>query len=471
MLRCALFIAWAALLCIPASLRAQTGAVPAAKGSNSPPQTTRILFLLDGSGSMLETWQGRNRFEVARELLVRAVDSIERVNPRVEFALRVFGHQQPRDQNDCEDTRLELPFGKGNAGSLRQALDRIKPQGHTPIAYSLFLAAHDFPPDPQAVNAIILITDGLENCGGDPCAAAEALSQRRVALRPYIIGMGLQPGEGLSFDCVGSYYDAADPQVFQDVLGVVVSQALRNTTVQVNLLDHLGRATETEVELTFYDAYTGKDLYHFVHTTLRSGAPDTLYLDPAGRYNLTAHTTPPATRRNLELVAGRHNILAVDVPQGELALQVDGSPGFSELKCLVRDPLTRQIVYVQHFNTNHRYLAGTYHLEILSRPRVELLDFPILPGQLNKVNLPAPGKLLVQAAEPGILGVFTRKSQELVLVHEWPAFSGREVLDLQPGEYVLVYRVRRKAKTEYTRELDVVIYPAKTVSVRLDAPN
>jgi len=432
------------------------------------PEATRILFLLDGSGSMKETWDGRTKFAVARELLEKAIDSINRQNKPIEFGLRVFGHQSARELKDCEDSNLEVPFGRNNAAAVRAALDRIEPKGYTPIAYSLFLAAHDFGGGKDAVNAIILITDGEESCSGDPCASSEALRNRRIALKPYIIGLGLEPDEQAAFDCVGDYYDAGDPKRFQDALGVVISQALRNTTVQINLLDHLGRASETDVELSFYDAYSGQDLYNLVHTTLRSGAADTLYLDPVGKYNIVAHTTPPVRRQNVELVAGRHNIIALDVPQGDLVLQVEGNPGFTDLKCLVRDPETHEILYVQNFNTLHRYLAGTYNLEILTLPRIEVDDFPILPGQVNPYMVPASGRLLVTTNEPGILGVFIKRQQELVRVFEWRAFSGREVLDLQPGEYLLVFRPSRNKKIDNTRELPAVIYPAKSTTIRLE---
>ena len=36
---------------------------------------------------------------------------------------------------------------------------------------------------------------------------------------------------------MGNYFDATDEKTFQKVLGVVVSQALDNTTAQINLLD------------------------------------------------------------------------------------------------------------------------------------------------------------------------------------------------------------------------------------------
>ena len=57
--------------------------------------TKRILILLDGSGSMVDPWQGTNKWEMAKKLVVKTIDSIQRTDPNVEIGLRVFGHQQP----------------------------------------------------------------------------------------------------------------------------------------------------------------------------------------------------------------------------------------------------------------------------------------------------------------------------------------------------------------------------------------
>ena len=54
------------------------------------PTKTRILFLLDGSGSMYARMDNDFRINVAKRLLTKIVDSL--VNAKnVEIALRVYG--------------------------------------------------------------------------------------------------------------------------------------------------------------------------------------------------------------------------------------------------------------------------------------------------------------------------------------------------------------------------------------------
>ena len=57
------------------------------------PSVNRILFVLDVSGSMKEKWGEKTKFETAKELLCKLIDSVEKKNPNVEFAVRAFGYQ------------------------------------------------------------------------------------------------------------------------------------------------------------------------------------------------------------------------------------------------------------------------------------------------------------------------------------------------------------------------------------------
>jgi Ca-activated chloride channel family protein len=95
------------------------------------PEKTRILFVLDGSGSMNATWSGdKSRMDVAKEILSRLVDSL-RVNPNLELALRVYGHRFTRQANNCEDSKLEVPFGIKNHNLIITKIKEINAKGTT----------------------------------------------------------------------------------------------------------------------------------------------------------------------------------------------------------------------------------------------------------------------------------------------------------------------------------------------------
>ena len=146
----------------------------------SSAQVTRILFLLDVSQSMSERWSESSKIEVARKVLSHLADSLNTLKD-VQTGLRVFGDQSPSNLSDCNDTHLLVPFAKNNSADIEKQLYALDPNGVTPIALSLQKTAGDFPPDPTARNVVILITDGIESCGGDPCSISLALVKTRIS--------------------------------------------------------------------------------------------------------------------------------------------------------------------------------------------------------------------------------------------------------------------------------------------------
>ncbi|HCQ29724.1 MAG TPA: von willebrand factor type a, partial [Flavobacteriales bacterium] len=181
-------------------------------------------------------------------------------------------------------------------------------------------------------NIIILITDGIEECDGDPCAIALALQKNNIVLKPFVIGMGLDLPTIEAFKCVGNFYDVQNTQTFKNVLNIVISQAMNKTTVQVNLLDIYGNPTETNVNMTFYDHFSKQIRYNYVHTMNHRGNPDTIPLDPLGSYDLVVHTLPPVRKDSIVLTPGKHNIIAVDAPRGDMNFKMPGYNEYEDLK-------------------------------------------------------------------------------------------------------------------------------------------
>src|SRR4051812_38873324 len=96
---------------------------------------SRVLILLDESSSMLQKWpNGKEKYKAAQDVILKLMDSVYAVNGQVEFSLRVFGHQHTFDEQNCLDTKNEVPFSKDNRTQMALRLDDIRPLGITPIA-------------------------------------------------------------------------------------------------------------------------------------------------------------------------------------------------------------------------------------------------------------------------------------------------------------------------------------------------
>jgi Ca-activated chloride channel family protein len=441
-----------------------------AKALDVNAQKTRILFVFDASNSMNGYWGGERKINTAVDLLSQSLEELYGIED-LELGLRVYGHQTVHvpGQQDCDDTELVVPIGSGNNLVIKKELSYIRPKGTTPIARSLEKAAGDFTDCDDCRNIIILITDGIEACDEDPCAVSKALQAKGIIVKPFVIGIGLDAQYKSTFECVGNYFDATNAETFEYVLDIVITQALNNTSVQVNLLDAAGEPTETDVAFTLYDQDKGDVLYNFVHTLNNEGNPDTLSLDPLPTYELVVHTLPQITVNDLVVKPGVHTVFEADAAQGELALEYSGGRSeYENLQCVVTRPEDCSIVHHQTFGSSERYLVGTYDLEILTTPRMTLNDVAIKPNEKTRIVIPAPGILLLNTGTFGYGGIFLKKDNTLqqAVKFSFGDPTGRYVL--QPGDYVLIFRSRNSNETLYSIEREFSIKSGSNTNLNLN---
>lgn len=421
-----------------------------AQNKNIPdPPTSRILFIFDASQSMYGSWESDKKINIARKYLIQIIDSLENTN-NVQLALRVYGHQSPVPPQDCSDTKLEIPFSENNAGAIRQKLRYLVPKGTTPIAYSLESAANDFPECENCRNIIILITDGIEACDGDPCQASLNLQKKGIVLKPFVIGIGLDPNFEESFECVGRVYNSPNEEKFEEILGIVISRALNSTTAQVNLLDIKGMPTESDVNMTFFDHISGKVKYNFVHTINYIGNPDTLIIDPLISYDIVVHTLPSVKKINISLTEGKHNMIGINAPQGYLKITSSGSNLNKDLKTIVRKNNTNETLNIQDNNSTTKYLVGNYDLEILSLPRIYVDKVEIEQSTTTSIDIPRPGIANFSLSSGGFASIYEETSDTLKWIYNLDKTQLRQNLIMQPGNYRVVFRPKNSKQSIYT---------------------
>jgi Ca-activated chloride channel family protein len=436
------------------------------KDKEKPKPLTRILFVFDASQSMYGRWQSDTKFNIASRLFVNILDSLKDVR-HLQIALRVYGHQKQFPPQDCSDTKLEVPFAPDdNIARIKRVLKTIVPKGTTPIAFSLEQSANDFPPCDNCRNIIILITDGLEECGGDPCLVSHDLQKKGIILKPFIIGIGKD--FAASFDCVGSYFDATDEKEFTNALNIVISRALNPTTAQVNLLDQYGKPTETNVNMTFYDNLSGKVEYNFVHSFNSKGVPDTLEIDPMLTYDIVVHTIPPVRKDSVKLIPGKHKIIGIETPQGYLAFKTNGNSTIKYLPVLIRKKGSSETLNVQQFDQVEKYLTGSYDVEVLCLPRILVKDVVVAQSHTTTVEIPVPGMAVIQRNTNGYGSVYVEENGQLTWLYNLKDNpQQQENLFLQPGKYQVIFRSKFSNRSEYTTEKSFTVEAGQTVNVKL----
>ena len=170
-----------------------------------------LILVLDGSGSMKEsTGDGRTRMAAAKDGLNGVVDKLP-ANSKV--GLRVYGSTIEDGKGSCKDTELLAPVADVDKDALQSGINQLKPLGNTPIAYSLRKAYADLPS--KGPRSIVLVSDGEENCGGDPCKVARELKKKGADFYVDVVGLQLEGKARDQMTCIassggGTFYDVKD---------------------------------------------------------------------------------------------------------------------------------------------------------------------------------------------------------------------------------------------------------------------
>ena len=144
-----------------------------------------VEIVVDSSRSMWGQMDGESKMVVAQEILQ---DVSDWVPDDLDLALRAYGSTTPSDDGNCADSALLVPFGEQSREPIKEAIANLRPKGQTPIAFALNQAAEDFGPT-QNDRTIVLVTDGIESCGGDPVQAARDLREQGIMV--HLVGFGL----------------------------------------------------------------------------------------------------------------------------------------------------------------------------------------------------------------------------------------------------------------------------------------
>jgi len=191
-----------------------------------------LEIILDCSGSMAGIVDGRSKMDIAKESLNSVVNSI----PDGSYVgFRAYGHISLRSQKDCTDSELIFPIKAINKQELISKINSLQPKGWTPIEYSLNQARNDFPVTQEYGKVIILVSDGEETCGGDPCAAVKRMLNEGFQVTVNTVGFDVSDIAEQQLRCIaeatgGEYKSAKNAAELTASLKVFSSRAFEGFT-------------------------------------------------------------------------------------------------------------------------------------------------------------------------------------------------------------------------------------------------
>jgi hypothetical protein len=213
----------------PKVLAAMAGVRAAPAGGD----VTDLALILDCSGSMSQaTPGGETRMDAAKRVVV---DLVHKIPNGINVALVIYGHEVyggAEDPRNCQAVKVARPLAKlDDAGKsdLAAFIGRLKPTGATPIALSLRTAGEELAKS-GGLCGVVLVTDGIESCKGDPAAEAAALAAKlKLTFGVNVVSFGLKPEEDAAIAKIaeagkGKFYSADNSKELTDSLGAIAKE-------------------------------------------------------------------------------------------------------------------------------------------------------------------------------------------------------------------------------------------------------
>ena len=167
------------------------------------------------------------KIEIARDVIG---DLMLDWSDKVELGLSAYGH---REKGNCSDIETLKPIGPVDPKQVAQIVDAISPKGKTPLTAAIRNAADELRYEEDRAT-VILVSDGEETCGGDPCAVAEELEAAGIDFTVHVVGFDLTDDETANLQCIadntgGRFFEADDArdlhQALAEVKGAVIEKA------------------------------------------------------------------------------------------------------------------------------------------------------------------------------------------------------------------------------------------------------
>lgn len=178
--------------------------------------TEDAMLVFDASGSMGVYRDGLRKIDLAREAIATVLPA---VTQRRRAGLVTYGGEPSQS---CGGVSLRLPPMADSAGLIAAQLGLLEPAGQTPLSPAVLLAAQTLHGSGKP-GIVVLVTDGLENCGFNACAVGAKIAQEMAQVRVHVIGFDLGNQNEAQIACLatatgGTYVSTATIEDLQDAL-------------------------------------------------------------------------------------------------------------------------------------------------------------------------------------------------------------------------------------------------------------
>lgn len=450
-------------------------------------QSSNLMLILDASGSMWGQIKGESKVETARKVLGNVIGNL---SDSSQVGLIAYGHRQ---KEDCGDIESIVPLGPIDKKLLVEQIGKLIPKGKTPITAAVNEAIKAVR-DREEATTILLISDGLETCEGDPCKAVQLAKESGVKFVMHVVGFDVEKENVAQLECVaqaggGMYLSAQDAQELQVALDMTAQApaALPDSRLSIKVV---ADSKLSDAIIRVYPAGSTEEILHARSYTSKETNPRMFPLEP-GDYDVKVQVLGMKGEivqifKQLSLPKGETIEKVADFSAGELAVKVTKNGKLSDATVSVYEAGTKNLVTSGRTYQNNksnpkvfRISPGQYDLvigalEIGGKPEATFKSVAVEGGkQALKEQEFVSGRLRVRATDSGklvdaVVSVADPSSGVSVNGRTYTsANSNPKEFELPPGEYQLKVRAV-SAKDKASQEMNVKVEAGQVVDKSVD---
>ena len=364
-------------------------------------------FILDASGSMQGAAGAETKMAAAQAVLAQVVPAVA---PEVKIGLAAYGH---RRENDCGDIEILVPPGNEDRAALLARIAAMQPKGMTPISAAVTQVA-DLLKGKDAETTIVLVSDGQETCGGDPCAVVRALKAAGVKFVMHVVGFAVTAADQAQLECIaqaggGKYFAAADAAgllaALQEVSADIAQKVEQAKTQVVTQATGLGKVRIVLPESALKSLSGFRIVRKISDKVVKEGelpAADSTHPLMSGDYALTLLFANPNYQPPTELPAGDFSVAkgaTTEIALGALVFNVAAELTKAPVEAVVisESGTGREALrLLRHDNDYYLFkpkslLPGTYDVALLyyrsDKPTTVATGLAVAAGQETVLTL------------------------------------------------------------------------------------
>jgi len=333
--------------------------------------------------------EGQNKIAIAKKVLNKLVDNLP---DNTEVGLIAYGH---REKGDCKDIETIVEPGPLDKALVKQKIDDLNPKGKTPITDSV-LMAFDLVKASENATTVVLVSDGIETCGGDPCKAVQDAKDAGINFIMHVVGFDVGDVDVSELECAaqaggGLYLSAQNAGELSEALETAIEIPAELPVGKLSVkVTAEGKLQDSMLILT--NTATGEDLKGQRTYSSDKTNPRVISL-PDGTYDLEIK---PMGMKGVD----SQTISSIEIKEGEV-VEKEVNFGFGELsiKVIRNGKLSDATVKVYKVNTEEVTAESRTYTSENSNPKVIKLEPGIYDVLVTALEIKPNPSQTIEAVE------------------------------------------------------------------------